>query len=124
VRYGNRLWAAGALTVAGLAVFATAVAVENVGAGNSAAFVRAGYCSVPGDTADDGTPLPPGTFLNLTVGAPALDGHYAGAVPANYVAGIGLTCGGPPGGYVRDGFVDGGGRPGGIYPYYDKATGS
>lgn len=105
-------------------MFATAVALANVQAGNSGAFVRAGYCSVPGNTADDGSPLPPGTFLDLTLGAPALDGHYAGASPANFVAGVGLGCSGPPAGYVREGFVDAGGHPGGIYPYYAKAKSS
>jgi hypothetical protein len=105
-------------------MFATAVAFANVRAGNSAAFVRAGYCSVSGNSAQDGTPLQPGTFLDLTVGAPAVDGHYAGALPASFVAGVGLTCGGPPAGYVQDGFVDGSGQRGGNYPYYAKANGS
>jgi hypothetical protein len=116
--------AAGALVVIGLTVFAAAAAFANVHAGNSAGFVRAGYCSVSGDTAEDGTPLQPGTFLDLTVGAPSVDGHYAGAVPANFVAGVGLTCSAPPVGYVRRGFADGGGRPGGgMYPYYVEAPG-
>lgn len=108
----------------GLAVFAAGVRFANAHAGNSAAFVRAGYCSAPGDTDETGAPLQPGTFLDLTVGAPAVDGHYTGAVPANFVAGVGLTCSAPPAGYVRDGFADGGGTPGsGIYPYYAKASG-
>ncbi len=118
----RRLWAAGVLVVVGLGVFSAAVALANVSAGNSAGFVRAGYCSVAGNT-ENGASLAPGTFLDLTVGTPAVDGHYAGAVPANFVAGVGLTCGGPPAGYARDGFVDGGGHPGGIYPYYAKAPG-
>jgi len=125
IPHGSRLWAAGALVVAGLLTFAAAVAFANVSAGNSSAFVRAGYCSVAGDTAQDGTPIQPGTFLDLTVGAPSVDGHYAGAVPANFVAGVGLTCAGPPPGYVRDGFADGAGRRGfGMYPYYAEASGS
>jgi hypothetical protein len=112
------------LVVGGLALFVAAFAFANRHAGNSAAFVRAGYCSAPGDTAGDGSPLQPGTFLDLTVGAPAVDGHYVGAVPANFVAGVGLTCESPPAGYVRAGVADGGGRQGaGIYPYYAKGNG-
>ncbi|HVW90949.1 MAG TPA: hypothetical protein VHC01_15940 [Gaiellaceae bacterium] len=114
---------AGGLILAGIATFTTTVLLGNVHAGNSAAFVRAGYCSVAGDTGDDGTPLQPGTFLDLTLGAPAVDGHYAGAVPANFVAGVGLTCSTPPSGDARRGFADGGGHPGaGIYPYYAPAS--
>lgn len=118
----RRLCAAGVLVAVGVAVFAVGVAFANVHAGNSAAFVRAGYCSVPGDTDETGALLQPGTFLDLTVGAPSVDGHYAGAVPATFVQGAGLSCGNPPGGYVREGFVDGGGHKGGIYPYYAKAS--
>ena len=119
----RRLVVAGVLVAAGLAAFAAAVTFANVAAGNSAAFVRAGYCSVPGNT-ENGAPLPQGTFLDLTVGAPSVDGHYFGAVPANFVAGVGLTCGPPPPGYVPDGLVDVSGNPGGMYPYYVKANGS
>lgn len=53
---------------------------------------RVAYCSVPGNTWADGTPITPGTFLNLLVGQPATDKHYTGAVPAWYVEGVGLTC--------------------------------
>jgi hypothetical protein len=121
----NRWYAVGALVVVGLAVFAAGVAFANAPVGNSAAFVRAAYCSVAGDTNEDGTPLQPGTFLDLTIGAPAVDGHYAGAVFANFIAGVGLTCSAPPGGYVRQGFADGGGVPAsGPYPYYVKAAAS
>jgi hypothetical protein len=118
----RRLRAAGVLVVLGLGVFGAGVAFANVHAGNSRAFVRAGYCSVSGNTSETGAPLQPGTFLDLVVGAPSVDGHYAGAVPATFVEGVGLSCGTPPAGYVRDGFVDGGGHPGGIYPYYAKAS--
>lgn len=122
-RDARRLRAAGVLVALGVGAFAVGVTFANVHTGNSAAFVRAGYCSVPGDTDETGAPLQPGTFLDLTVGAPSVDGHYTGAVPANFVEGAGLSCGTPPDGYVRDGLVDGGGRPGGVYPYYAKASG-
>ena len=59
--------------------------------------------------------------LDLIVGAPSVDGHYAGAGPASFIEGVGLTCSAPPSGYVRDGFADTSGRPGGVYPYYAKA---
>lgn len=120
----KRWYAVGLLVVAGLATFVAGVAFANVQAGNSGAFVRAGYCSVAGDTDDNGAPLQPGTFLDLTLGAPSVDGHYTGATPADFIEGVGLACS-VPGGYVRDGFADGGGQPGsGMYPYYAKAPGS
>lgn len=120
----RRLFAAATLVVGGVVVFAVAVVFANVQVGNSAAFVRAGYCSVAGDTDESGNPLQPGTFLDLTVGAPSADSHYVGAVPANYVAGVGLVCSAPPPGYVHDGYVDGAGHPGGVYPYFVKPGGS
>jgi hypothetical protein len=74
---------------------------------------RAGYCSAPGDTAPDGTPIAPGTFLNLLAGQPETDAHYTGAALAAYVEGVGITCDAPPSGYVRQGSRD-------DYPYYVK----
>lgn len=53
---------------------------------------RFGFCSAPGDTRPDGTPIAPGTFLNLLLGQPETDRHYTGAVPAFYVQGVGITC--------------------------------
>jgi hypothetical protein len=53
---------------------------------------REAYCSVAGNTLPDGTPLAPGTFLNLLAGQPNSDKHYTGAVPAFWVQGTGLTC--------------------------------
>jgi len=54
---------------------------------------REAYCSVAGDTNPfTGTPIAPGTFLNLLAGQAATDMHYTGAVPAWWVQGVGLTC--------------------------------
>jgi hypothetical protein len=84
---------------------------------------RAGYCSVAGNTFPDGTPIPPGTFLNLEVGQPDRDPYYKGATPANFIEGVGITCDPPPEGYVRDGFAtDAMHVPGGIYPYWRKSS--
>lgn len=112
------------LVLAGVSVFLVAVSSTQVHVGRSQQFSRAGYCSVEGNTAVDGSPLQPGTFLNLVVGEPARDGHYTGATPANFIKGIGLTCGGPPAGYVRNGFAADAAHIGsGIYPYYAPAGG-
>ncbi len=53
---------------------------------------RIAYCSVAGNTMPDGTPLVPGTFLNLLAGQPDTDAHYTGATTAFWVEGVGLTC--------------------------------
>jgi hypothetical protein len=53
---------------------------------------RYGFCSAPGNTWPDGTPIAAGTFLNLPLTQPLTDKHYAGAVPAYYVQDIGITC--------------------------------
>jgi hypothetical protein len=80
---------------------------------------RIAYCSVAGDTWPDGTAIPPGTFLNLEEGQPATEAEYAGAVPANYVAGQGLTCDPPPAGYTQQGTAGAAQHvAGGVYPYY------
>jgi hypothetical protein len=112
------------LVAAGLSVFVPAVLLANARASASHQFARAGYCSVTGDTAVDGSPLAPGTFLDLVVGEPAKDGHYTGAIPAIFVKGVGLTCGSPPAGFVRRGFAADAQHIGtGIYPYYAPANG-
>ena len=110
------------LVSAGLAAFVTAVLLAQVHVGGVKQFARAGYCSVAGNTAADGSPLQPGTFLNLVVGEPGKDAHYSGATPASFVQGSGLMCSVPPG-YVRQGFVSDAGQVGGIYPYYVPADG-
>ena len=58
---------------------------------------RAGYCSAAGDTWLDGTPIPVGSFLNLSVGQPETDAHYARATFPLYLEGAGLSCGAPAG---------------------------
>ena len=111
-----------AVVLPGLAAFLIAVSIDHINVGGAAQFARAGYCSVPGNTSQGGVPLQPSTFLDLVVGEPARDQHYAGATPASYVAGLGLTCSPPPAGDVRHGFASGAGQPGaGIYPYYAPA---
>jgi hypothetical protein len=73
---------------------------------------RSGYCSAPGNTNGlTGASIPAGTFLDLATGQPSEDAHYAGATPAIFVAGQGITCDPPPVGFVLSGLV-------GIYPFY------
>jgi hypothetical protein len=114
------VWAVvAALIAAGLSVFGLAVSRAHIRVDGDKQFARAGYCSVPGNTAADESALQPGTFLNLTVGEPATNRHYTGALPANFIEGIGLTCAGAPAGYVRHGFAADADHVGtGIYPYY------
>jgi hypothetical protein len=91
---------------------------------------RGGYCSAPGDTDLSGSPIIPGTFLNLRLGQPRGDVHYLGATPAFYVEGIGLTCDPPSSAYTSAGepLVDQTGKAaapgttdeGTIYPYFKK----
>jgi len=108
-----------ALVAAGLLVFGVAVSYTSFSINSAQQFARAGYCSVPGNLSVDGTPLQPGTFLDLIVGEPEWNGHYAGAAPANFVQGAGVTCSPPPPGYVRDGFAGAENQvAAGIYPYY------
>jgi hypothetical protein len=110
------------LVVAGLAVFVAAVSLGHAHVNGSTQFARAAYCSVPGNTAGDGSALQPGTFLDLNVGAPQYDVHYVGATPANFVEGSGLTCSAPPAGYVRRGLAsDQQNVIGGIYPYFIRS---
>ena len=86
---------------------------------------RGGYCSVAGNTRPyTGAAIPPGTFLNLNLTANQVnaDSHYKGAVPANFLQGLGISCDVPPG-YVRTeekvGYLGHGDS--GIYTYYKKA---
>jgi hypothetical protein len=81
---------------------------------------RGGYCAVSGNTFPDGTPIPPGTFLNLELGQPDTDPYYSGAYPANYIEGVGLTCDPPPAGYVQDGLFPGPFPAPDLYPYWRK----
>jgi len=83
---------------------------------------RAAYCSVAGNTNPfTGAPIRPGTFLDLVVQQPDTDSSYKGALPANFLQGVGLTCD------VLPGFVATGQKVGsspaepGMYPYYRKA---
>jgi hypothetical protein len=69
-----------------------------------------------------------GKFLDLQLGQPALDPRYAGATPAFYYQGIGLTCDPLPAGYVlTDTLVNSSGLdigaidPGRIYRYARRA---
>jgi hypothetical protein len=81
---------------------------------------RAGYCSVAGNTWQDGTAILAGTFLNLADGQPAA-GHYQGATSAYYLEGLGISCRVPAGFAATDESVGfyGHGDPG-LYPYYRK----
>jgi len=87
----------------------------------SASTDRVGYCSVPGNTWADGSPIAPGTFLNLAQGQPGSDSHYIGAYPADYLQGVGITCN------VGAGFAPTGTEVGfwgddtGQYAFYAKA---
>ena len=81
---------------------------------------RGGYCSVAGNTWQDGTAILAGTFLNLADGQPAA-GQYKGATAAYYLEGLGISCV-VPAGYARTdesvGYY-GHGDPG-PYRYYGK----
>ena len=80
---------------------------------------RAGYCLN-------------GKFEDLIFGEPSTDPVWAGATPANYVQGIGITCDTPGSGYAyqpgelvaTDGSIwpSGPANPGAIYPYYAKTA--
>jgi hypothetical protein len=82
---------------------------------------RAGYCAAAGDTWANGAVIPAGTFLNLATGQPSADSHYAGATPAIYLQGEGISCDAPPPGWKQDGYAGSGGpseQPDAIYPYF------
>ncbi len=101
-------------------VFATYVEAPSTPTPTAA--TRGAYCTVADNTTDGGLPLLPGTFVNLDDGQASSDPHYAGAEPANFVQGVGLTCAAPPTGYTRHGYatadmnVDAN-----TYPYYAAA---
>ena len=76
----------------GIVVVLGVVAVVAVAAAAAPEPTRIAYCAVTGDTWKDGTPITPGTFLNLLANQPSTDSHYTGAVVAWYVQGVGLTC--------------------------------
>ena len=59
----------------------------------------------------------PGSFLNLGGGQPDVDPHFAGATPAVFVEGLGLTCS-PPAGYTQHGYTTPAIWAGGTYPYF------
>ena len=63
-----------------------------------------------------------GIFLDLLKGQPSTDPAYTGAVPANFLEGVGITCDVLPGFVATGLFADGSGTPnaGGEYPYYMK----
>ena len=52
---------------------------------------RGGYCSIAGNTWQDGTAILAGTFLNLADGQPAA-GDYKGATSSYYLEGLGISC--------------------------------
>jgi hypothetical protein len=81
---------------------------------------RAGYCSVKGNTFPNGTAIAPGTFLDLQYGQPDWDPHYAGATPAIYIEGKGITCDPPPPGYVDAGLYHGPDTVPGLYTYWRR----
>jgi hypothetical protein len=79
---------------------------------------RMAYCTVEGDTWQDGTLIAPGTFVDLSGGQPLVDPHYIGATPAMYVEGKGLTCDPPPTGFELHGYADEPGLPTDAYGFY------
>ncbi|MGZ4384645.1 MAG: hypothetical protein ACXVY3_08595 [Gaiellaceae bacterium] len=80
---------------------------------------RFGYCAVAGNTWQDGSPIPVGTFLNLVWDQPSKDAHYSGATIASFVQGRGITCDPAPAGYVQQGLATNEMHvPGGVYPYW------
>jgi hypothetical protein len=92
------------------------------GATTTAASPRGGYCSAPGNTNPmTGKVFAPGSFLDLTEGQADSDPHYKGAMPANYLEGVGITCD------TRSGFTKTGQKVGygglgdpGSYDYFKK----
>jgi hypothetical protein len=62
-----------------------------------------------------------GAFLTLGFRQPEYDSSLRGAVLANFVEGVGLTCDPLPPGYRRRGFASASlGVPQGVYPYYSR----
>jgi hypothetical protein len=81
---------------------------------------RAAYCAAPGNSdPKTGLPIAAGTFIDLVLRQPAVDSHYAGATPAIYVEGKGLTCDPPPPGFRSLGLAAATlGVQGDLYPYF------
>jgi subtilisin-like proprotein convertase family protein len=80
----------------------------HINSGHAAQLTRIGYCTTTG------------TFVNLVLGQPTNDPKYAGAVPANYLQGKGITCDSTAG-YTATGTFAGPLGPGnGPYPYFTK----
>lgn len=119
-RRGAGLWIpVVVLVVGGAGAFLLASSLTRVEVSGATQFKRAAYCSVDGNTAPDGSPLPPGTFLDLVIGQAGNDDHLAGAQPANFIEGAGLTCSAPPAGFVRRGFATAADSvTAGVHPYY------
>jgi hypothetical protein len=61
-----------------------------------------------------------GSFLDLLKDQPTSDAAYAGATPALYVDGKGITCDAPPAGFAYAGLYYGADADSGIYPYYKR----
>ncbi|MCZ7588881.1 MAG: hypothetical protein M5U27_08540 [Gaiella sp.] len=100
-RISVRLVVLGTVGVVALAGAGSALAADN-----PAPLPRVGYCLS-------------GKFVNLALGQPLVDPMYEGAVVANYIKGVGITCKAPPPGWVSvttapDEF----GVPGRLYPYW------
>jgi hypothetical protein len=111
--------AVSSLVVVGVAAFLIAVASADFQISAAAEFARAAYCSAPGNQNEDGSEIPPGTFLDLIVGEPDRNPRLVGATPANFIEGTGLTCSNPPPGFVPDGLATSAQNvTSGIYPYY------
>ena len=86
---------------------------------------REGYCAAAGNTTPSGAAIAAGTFLDLVSGQPDSDLHYAGAQPARYIRGEGITCDPPPAGWTQHGLADWSGPnagPGAGYPYFAPGT--
>ncbi len=83
-----------------------------------------GFCTVAGNyNPATGVAYTPGTFLVLDEGWNTTVAAYAGAVPANYVQGEGITCDPPPPGYVLNGYAPESDQvPGNTYPYYAQPS--
>jgi hypothetical protein len=113
-----------ALVAGGLALFLMTVVLADVQISGTAEFARAAYCSAPGNTNEDGSEIAPGTFLDLIVGESDRNPRLAGATPANFIDGVGLTCSNPPEGFVRRGLATSAQNvTSDIYPRYVKVGG-
>ena len=81
---------------------------------------HAAMCSAPGNTNPfTGAAIPTGTFLDLLAAQITTDPHYAGATPAIFVQGKGITCDPPPAGFSLHGFAGPAqNMAGGFYPFF------